>query len=370
MRPSHLRRGWPLVLALVATLIAAPSASAERLPGVTPTGQVQVYNVSLKLVDCTARGYTCPDRWKDYFRRLGDKTYRPDVINILEVPYAKASAVIGELAAGTGTATSAWDYVHSDKDATNCPHTVELLNCGNNMIAFRTARFNQLSVKRFQRFEWEVPTGATNATCDTHLKWSRDIAVTLQEKDSSGNPIADRVVVAAAVHASSKLPASCLETYLSNVDAQIEVLRPARPLTVITGDLNEPPQGSGTLTTEQRQEQCPAPWYAKWSLPQTAACATTFGGQYRDAIRHDTVRELGDICEEWTYDNDDAASAPGTCESPKKRIDYVWVRRELSGGTIAEPTVLDAETDRGYYTNYDWATRYSDHRALEALVQW
>ena len=126
---------------LVLTLVmGGPSAGAGDLPPATPQGEVQVFNVSLKLVGCT-KNATCTAEWKDYFKRLVDKGYKPDVLNVLEVPFSKKDTVVAELAAAMSTPVTAWDQVHSDKDVT-CP---DLMKCGNSMVVFRVPKFTKLS---------------------------------------------------------------------------------------------------------------------------------------------------------------------------------------------------------------------------------
>lgn len=370
-----------IIAALAGGLEAKPATAPLAMPPPTVSDQIQVFNVSLKLVGCTERGTPCGERWRDYFKRLVSKPYKPDVLNVLEVPYIKKEAVVQELASNMNTPLRAWDHVHSD-EGTACatqPATVDLLHCGNSMIVFRVPKFNKVAEHRFLRYEMNA--AKTQCTTDSHPN-SRDIAVKLQEKNSSGEPIADRTLVAAAVHLPPDLkPLSCVETSSAWIRQNVEQAPMDGNMTVVTGDFNRPPSGKATGAAEtlaQRKEMCPAPWYKEWSLSQPtpdSSCAGGFNGSYRDAVRSKNSAQVEEICQEWTVWNQKAEPRPGACKAAdrerkigKRRIDFIWVRRTV-GGTPTEPTIISASTDRGYLTDpSNWAGRYSDHRAVEALL--
>ncbi|HEX2294695.1 MAG TPA: hypothetical protein VHN37_05235 [Actinomycetota bacterium] len=376
---SIARFAAPAIALLLVPVWATPAAPAPAVPQATATGEIQVYNVSLRLVSCTNDPSTaCTDNWKDYFRRLAEKSYKPDVLSVLEVPFSKKDAVVNQLAAATNTSTAAWATVHSDKGVT-CPN---LMHCGNSMIVFRTNKFVQLEPgDRFVRYEM-----VTDAQGDKYCakgvdpyRNSRDVAVKLQEKDSNGNPISGRVVVAAALHFPPDL--SCMQDSSDWVQSQIDK---GADMTIATGDFNRTASGNRTgdlETKDERREICPGTWYKDWSLPQATtdpACATGFVGTFLDAVRAQHPGD--DICQEWTVWNTNPEPDPGTCRNAeyqenvdnkwgKRRIDFVWVQR-VAGGTAVAPNVVSAGTDRGYYQNGDdWSGRYSDHRALEALIR-
>lgn len=361
---SNARLVAPVIVLLLAAAGAAPAVSGVALPPATASGDVQVFNVSLKLVGCTKNG-TCTGEWKDYFQRLREKGYKPDVLNVLEIPFSKKDTVVAELASAMNTPVGAWDQVHTDKDVT----CADLMNCGNSMVVFRVPKFQKLDQSRFLRHEMNAQGECKQGA----LPNSRDVAVKLQEKDALGTPIPGRVVVAAAVHLPPDLTIGCVEQSSSWIRGHLAGL--GGDLSVVTGDFNRPPSGKATgnaETLDERKEVCPAPWYGQWSLPQTtpsSSCPTVFNGSYRDAIRskHTTAAE---ICQEWTVWNQVAEADPGACKAGgKRRIDFVWVRRTV-GGAVVEPNIVSAGTDRGYHLNPDdWPNRYSDHRALEALLR-
>jgi hypothetical protein len=353
--------------------------SGNSLAATTATGELKVYNVSLKLVACTNDPQTtCSTAWKTYFQRLTDKDYRPDIINILEVPFAKKDAVLNQLATVTGTPLSSWGEVHSDKD-TPCadPNSGQnLQHCGNNMVVWHYSKFAKLDQLRFVRTE----ETATMACHYGGRPYSRDVAVQLQEKDATGTPLPSRVVVTAAVHVPSDLNAECLPVAVSKIETNLAYFT-TRPLTVLTGDFNEGPFRSGGTVGGRRREVCLDDWYRSLSVagvPTTGNCSpdpgTDFKGSYLDAIRWKHYGDADAICQEWSHSNLAAHPEPGACDSGKGRIDFIWIRKESAPGTpitdssVLGASVLSAETDRGYYRDFTWSTRYSDHRALEALL--
>ncbi len=353
------------VCLLVAATFFGPAKAVSALPPATDPGDVQVFNVSLKLVACTKNG-TCTGEWKDFFKRLVDKGYKPDVLNVLEVPYSKRDTVVAELATAMNTPLAAWSYVHSDQGVT-CS---DIMNCGNSMVIFRSPKFTLLGSDPMVRHEMNSAGQCQQGA----LPNSRDIAVKLQEKDANGAVIPGRVVVAAAVHLPPSLTIGCVEA--SSAWIRNRLAAKGGDLTIVTGDFNRPPSGKAIgnpETLDERKELCPASWYKQWSLPQSTpdtTCATGFSGEYRDAVRARHSATVEGICEEWTVWNQTPETNPGVCKKEgKRRIDFIWARRTV-GGVAIEPNVVSAGTDRGYYVNPDnWGSRYSDHRALDALLR-
>ncbi|MDQ3952773.1 MAG: hypothetical protein M3279_07410 [Actinomycetota bacterium] len=362
----------------------APPTTAAAAPPATTVGQFKVFNVSLALVKCTQRK-TCTGEWKTFFQRLADKEYRPDVVNILEVPFIKKDVVLDQLAAATGTDVGRWGEVHSDKgtDCTDPANREILMDCGNNMVVWHYDKFAKLAGHRFLRTE------NVNGECDPKtVQTSKDVAVALQEKDLTGTPIAGRILVSAAVHYPNDISNNtlmCLQAALDKTEADLDSHFDSRPLTVVSGDYNEAAFKTGGEVTDRprRREVCLDDWYRSWSVPvptkRTDGCTpepgNDFAGAYLDVVRWKHYDDPEDqFCWEWTYSNLEATDQPGLCTSGKNRIDFMWIRRESSTGmpvtdaSILGTTVLSAGTDRGYYQDPAWSTRYSDHRALEALL--
>lgn len=381
-----MRKASTLLAALSAMVAVGLPASAQT-QGRTSSAQIQVWNVSLKLVNSTRAEIEDPDAvWRTAFRRMAssDYAFRPDLITVLEVPFRDKGFVDQRVEEILG---EGYGHVHSDYGVSFC-ETNRHNDCGNTMLFWRSARFSKArdasgdpEVTRWPQFskngddDCDDPGDVNNHNGSVVHD---QIAMRLDDVEHG------KAVVLAGLHLAAGAPTSCVAKNLEKVSDRLEYTWSNRPLTVVTGDLNERVDihaGDGTARSHWRPETDTACWYEQFSAlhPDRDACQR-FSSWYYDAIWAENAEANPDpgICPHWTYGNHVADySQADSCESPRGRIDYVWIRyeddsgirQELSHAQIREK-IDRAGADRGYYESSAKADRYSDHRALHMLITW
>lgn len=375
------------------TLLPAPAESQEN----ADANLIQVWNVSLHLVDKTdAQVAATNASWRSAFKEIAaTTTYTPDLISVLEAPFRDKGTVLQEI---EKRLDADYDTVHSDKTSSAC-RTTRSDNCGNTLMVYRTARFQQVcpggmcEVLRWPRIE----NGDKN--CGTAEPNPGQLAAQFLDKDQ------EKKLVFVSLHLPAQAPPKCMAPNVKRMNDLVEKKWKTRLLTIVAGDFNEPPDDHGALGRdaathdqsyeEWRKETDPSCWYRKMSQSHTGDDCTTLAGSDWTFPYYDTVWEKqagtnpsDEICRKWTLGNAGVPAANDEwdrCDSRKNRVDYIWVRYETpdgmavrkdAGDVYPDQQIHSADVDKGYFdpTPDQFGSgdevRYSDHRALWAVVYW
>lgn len=371
---SHARvRGRSVATGVFAILAMTLFGTAHAEAAETPNEKNQFFNVSLKLVTCTQKA-NCDGTWRRAFARMKDDDYyyKPDIMNVLEVPWSKKDDVMAEIR-GTWSSNT-WSSVHVDYGQT-CS-VDNLKKCGNTLLVYRGDKLTKKNgagenqVERFRQYE---DTGDTGKRCSSDELAGRNQAIAAKLRVKATG----RQMVVAAVHFPPGDDKQCVAKNLGHLNIRLEDTWPTRPVTIFAGDFNEKPDVNSDTKAAKRREERPSCWYKKWSARYSATCTSdVFNNLYYDALKEKYDSSPSDICSEWTFNNTKQQNDSGECDSKQRhdRIDYIWLRWETNGDAErltekeVDQRVPSANTDRGYHPNSD--DYYSDHRMLRAMVRW
>lgn len=373
---------------LAALCVVASGVTPVSAQGQQPTSpeQIQVWNTSLKLVNSTAEQINDPTApWRDAFEAMGSSEYqyRPDLITVLEVPFKDQDEVKQEIELRFG---EPYGSVHSDYGVTFCENN-RSNDCGNTLLVWRAARFSKVTnasgVAEVQRWaQYDDNNGDGDCDDSGDLNKHETTVVPDQIAAKLKDAAKGKTLVLAGLHLANGAPPACVAKNLKKVSDHLESTWPNRPLTVVTGDFNEPvdPHHLSEESTHWRPETDTGCWYEQFSAlhPDRSTCQL-FTSWYYDAIWAENAgaNPSDGICRHWTIGNLKATySTADGCGSAVKRIDYIWVRYEDSTGARQELSLAqiqqkieEAGTDR-YQESTPEAERYSDHRALYTRVLW
>lgn len=392
-------------ISLVALLVPfAIGLQPEEARGATaPDNEVKVWSVNMGNLKM-AQG----DNWKKVITSsMATHGYKPDVVAVQGIAQddkngdgkQDAEQFRDQLEA-TFSTSYAYRHAHGNTNE-NYFH--------NTMILWRTARFvlaDATDVIRWRELMFKkddnLPGGGL---CEVRLPDPDErnepskfqIAVKLQDiKDpSSGN---DRNLVAASVHFDTNSADECNHENAVRMHNQFDNLASIRQMTVVGGDFNDHPQKTGGAdcdtagVCESGRQPDPKCWYRSLQgvfYPSTGCPLDYDVRTYYDAVFVDAKKDgdLSDLCLQWTRSKDedpgDAANACTNILSPegglrdKSRIDYVWARFESDSGAVqrlSEAAAFDqfgkAGADQLAPDPDVESLRYSDHRAVHAIVRW
>jgi len=402
MRPRGLVAALGSFLLLGTLAHASPSSPPRpgliQAPPSTNSDQVDVWNVSLRLVRSFKGSALGPNDWKKAFARMAEYEVRPDVISVLEVPWHRRGDVLDVIETKLGNADGKeYAFVHADAGTPRCrtgsgdqPGST---GCGNTMIVFLKERLRKIcSDGKCQILRWAKIEDPGNRSCSTRSSVPDQIAVRLKDVDQ------DKAIVVASMHLGSGDPKECVAPNLKLMNKLIEADADfrSRPLSVVLGDFNEhsdPRSTDPDADVEQwRRETKHACWYKRFSGNEAdGGCSITVGRSfsfpYYDTMFVENSDEGGIFCNQWTLGNAKLGGSntnADSCSSRKKRIDYLWVRYETSDGSAikvsdmsyARTQIAAASVDQGFFDptpdqpNSGDEVRYSDHRALHARINW
>lgn len=381
-----MRRLSTFFVALAAATLLAPVPASGQGQGTTSAEQIQIWNVSLKLVNSTTEQINDPAApWRDAFEAMASSGYqhKPDLITVLEVPFKDQGEVKEEIELRF---SEPYGSVHSDYGVTYCENN-RSNDCGNTLLVWRAARFSKVvnasgaaEVQRWAQFDDNNADGDCDDSGDLN---KHDTTVVPDQIAARLNDnLKAKALVLSGLHLANGAPPSCVAKNLKKVSDLLESTWSNRPLTVVTGDFNEPvdPHHLTETNDHWRRETDTGCWYEQFSaLHVERSTCQLFSSWYYDAIWAENAgaNPHDGICRHWTIGNLKATygTADG-CGSAVKRIDYMWIRyedasgarQELSLGQIQDK-IEEAGTDR-YQENVTPAERYSDHRALYMRVRW
>ena len=385
-RRSTVIHGGLGILLLTVGLAAPVGAQAQ---GDTDASQIQLWNLSVSQVG-THKNFT-PDMQAALNRITDSGAYpnRPDVFSVLELPYSSSWATddspmhrfVTALEDKTGLD---YNHVHGDQQTPAC-NRQRSRKCANTLILWRSDRFERAgasgNVHRWHQLEDR--NGDNDCADSSDVSANRDqIAVLLHDK------LQDRNLVVTGVHFTTASPIDCVERNLQLLSSELDNRWADRPLTVVTGDLNEYPH-SPNGTVKSRQERNPECWYDRFSAAHANGdgCGADHpAGGYYDTVWVDAgeaVNPSSAICHQWTLSNvtiRDRNADPCSLLA-LVRLDYFWVRYEVDGAfeplTIEQISdrIVKAGTDIGYHQNDSFddtsgTGRYGDHRAIHLTIAW
>ena len=383
-----------LIVVMAATMLvgALESGSRPALARTTNKTELQVWTANLRKMN-----HIGPNLWKKFVNKMAAHNPKPDLIALTEVcnqdrggvPYNDVREFIMYLETKTGMR---YDYKHSGNPGTECEEA-------NSMVVWRARRFEYGKspfVRRWAALTDDPKEKGRRCSNDDGRNQAQ-VAVALRDKKQK------KTLVVSAVHLPVLETATCINENVLRMDRALEKLRQTRPLTIVGGDFNQNPQyESGAPGDEQITGTMsdPACWYRSLNLltaedlsncvskPRHSIQRYTPGTDfYLDAVH---TRNPGptpgtahpSICTEWTHSRKFASRGTACTDisgpddvpdgrADRGRIDYIFARWERPNGT---PLPIDSTNAPSLIT--EAATddtrppRYSDHRAVRALVQW
>ncbi|HEX2295804.1 MAG TPA: hypothetical protein VHN37_10890 [Actinomycetota bacterium] len=178
---------------------------------------------------------------------------------------------------------------------------------------------------------------------------------------------------------------------LANINSALESLSPTRHMSLISGDFNTRPDQDGE-TLQHGLESNPDCWYTGFSALHTSGC-TVATDRYYDSVWLEPAGGAGinpavtSICHQYTkafsFDTTiEPEEAGNSCTDldgrgalDRNRIDYIWPSWELDNGSVCRPPLAEAQAlvdfaSADMTVSGTGVNRYSDHRAVEAIVNW
>jgi hypothetical protein len=389
---SALARSLVVLFLLLASLGAAGLGSRRATAETSGRNQIQVWTANIRKMN-----HIGPNVWRKFVDRMSRHDVDPDLIALTEicnqdrggVPLNDVFEFIVYLEGITG---DQFDYMHSGDPGTECEEA-------NSMVVWREARFelaNRPHAKRWSSF--------TDTEKDKNVRCSKSdgnnlaqVAVALRDKRQQ------KTLIFSSVHVPVSHASVCINENVAFMDHVFEELRSERPLTIVGGDFNQMAQHESDTSGDEQligTQLDPSCWYRSLNLltvDDLSRCVSepkhvprrysANSDYYVDTVH---VRHLGltpgtahpSICDEWTHNRKFAARGTACTDisgkqdvpdglSDRGRIDYIFARWEKPNGNALP---LDATTAQGLVT--DAAAdkppppRYSDHRAVRALIRW
>ena len=382
------RRSLDVAALAIAALVLAPDVAAAGPDG------LQVWTANLRKMNHQGN----PELWKKFVDLVDSYRAKPDIIALTEIcnnsygggPGNDVDEFLRKLERATGVL---YEGRHAGRVGRPCTEA-------NSMLVWRDRRFDL--TRRNPLARWNVytenPRDDDNKCTQNDGHNLRQIAVALRDKRQR------RIVVASSVHVHVIDARKCINENAVYMDRVFEDLRRRRPLTIVAGDFNQPPQREKPRSGDEAaagMEVDPACWYRSLSMLSvgdrrqcTASKPRAYGhyvprsDRYIDAVQaqhHGAApgaMEPG-ICNEWTHSKNFSGRGTACTDisgpedvpdglMDRGRIDQIWARWEHSGGrarrfTFDQATRLFARAGADGKTQ---SPRYSDHRAVRAVVRW
>ncbi|HEV2755171.1 MAG TPA: hypothetical protein VG318_05270 [Actinomycetota bacterium] len=326
--------------------------------------------------------------WRGFVERLATNQFQPDIITFQDLSRCDGNGdgaddtiqIRDQLNQVLG---AHWDFRHTDASRA-CDNT-------RNAVFWNSNRFS-LSTSPT---EWD-PAGCASGS-------DHSLAVLLNDKKNTTG--VQKFVVAASLHLDPGLGSPCLSSALHETHVKISGIYFGSDLYVVGGDFNQNPDLDSATAAANGLEADPDCWYRRFSAAHAntttvsqTSCGSTQSDQYYDSTwlyplsGGGTNPTATSFCQQYTYSTTlslgtpDAEDVENSCTDEnldgnpdKKRIDQIWLRWGTSqnplGGatpipvTIAASHLLYASADTGLRLNSS-LSRYSDHRAVQALVQY
>ena len=377
-------------MGVLAAGILVTSAPTPALAGLTGAARIQTWTANLHML--THDG--SQTAWKRFVERAAGHRLVPDVMALTEVcnvdsgggPRVDAREVVRYLEKVTG-ARYAWRHSGTGRGPCWAEDT---------MVVWRAHRFSFGGRLVRWRSEGETLGDGDNWCSPREGPSSRQLAVVLHDR------LQGRKLVVASVHFPVGGTRRCINENVDRMDRALEALRGHRRLTIVGGDFNQTPQidrpttGDEFVAGTQVDPEC---WYRSLSMTTTGdrgqctgRARSTFGhyrsrsDDYVDVVQ---VRNRGpapgstapSICDEWTRSKSFATrgtsctDVSGRAGEPdghvdRGRIDYLWARWELGDGDPRSFSDEEAGEIIGPAAADKPSARYSDHRAVRAVVSW
>ena len=373
---GHMRRriACGIILAgLISSALVGP-ASAGLAPPHSPASTLQVWNVSMNQLQRSG--------WNGFITRMAVSEFAPDIITAQDL--------------GNGLDVT---FLNAVK-ATFGPHYEREPAADGNTIIWNTDRLSRINGTTFPH----QTNGCGNG--------SYAPVVNLRDMAASALYGETRNVAVTSVHyVPSSMTTECTNHSLFNTNAKLDAVAPVRRMTILAGDFNQRPdkRAEEAVNGLEADPEC---WYRRASAAHATnivtqeGCGSPAHDRYYDTVwlypgsGGGTNPTATSFCEQYTYDNvlaplsADLDQATNSCTDlvengsgdpslegnglDKARIDYIWTSYERADGlvwNVPAPTVAAfvqyASADLGMSFSADSAgTRYSDHRATEAVLTW
>lgn len=353
-------------------------------PPETPNTHLQIWNANL---------HQLRDNWRGFIQRLSVNQFAPDIITFQDVSrcdgngdgtgdWAQLMTELRRVFPDTG-----WQDAHQEANQSSC--------ATRNAIVWSTDRF-YLQVSPPTR--WAQSCGGVSS--------DGGVAVALGDRQrpltSNGGS-----VVAASVHFNNQLTKTCLRDALTETHQKINSSASNwRDVTIIAGDFNQRPDKAGVTPepTTEGLETDPDCWYRNFSaahaqqrMPNSTYCGGIHADYFYDTVwLHPLSGGLTNptatsFCQQFTRTDDydpvppdeddlgnsctDLNGGTGNGYLDRSRIDYIWVGWDSAPGqrwtppaAVAAGFIEYASADTGL--DLDSVTRYSDHRAVQALMMY
>jgi hypothetical protein len=363
---------------ITVTMLAliAPAPEAAGRSAVTGVNSISVFTLNVRYFEF---GY----------QKFGDRLangYRvaPDLILLQEAPLAHMRAFVSHLETAVGIDYS---WRHSDPgDARRIDGTARDV-----AILWRKHRFNLSALKRWRRIGAADLASNGGTKCFKHGNRNRPILGPPQLALRLWDSKKKRHVYVASLHFPAYVVEhqreDCMTANLVRMGNRLDSMGRVRRLTIAGGDLNIPPddpQRWSGPTAKWRTEADPNCWY-RLLVPDVSdgpvcdrADHPRLPRAYYDAVR---TKHFPEICPQWSHGGQAPVPYPperDLCTSDTRRKDYVLFRYESRHGRAlterdgwsAKEMIKRARSDRGYIFKKGRATRYSDHRAVQAVFRY
>ena len=375
------------VVCLLAGALLVPQADAGART--TKKARLQVWTSNLHMMAHNGD----PTIWKKLVHRMAAHRLLPDVLALNEM-------CNGDVGGARGN--DARQFVHYLEKTTGANYAFRHGATGagpcwaaDTMVAWRTPRLSLAGVTRWRSVA-DAP-GDGDSRCTRREGPSiTQLGVVLRDR------LQGKALVAAAVHFPVGGTRRCINENASVLHRVLERARSTRRLTIVGGDFNQLPQRDGPASGDELAagtQVDPDCWYRSLSMltaRDRQACAResrSFAAYhprsdtYVDAVHaahQGTASGTGSpaICDEWTHSRAFASEGTSCTDvsgsddrpdglSDRGRIDYVWARWELGDGR-ARSFTSDEAADLVGRAGADKVRppRYSDHRAVRALLYW
>jgi endonuclease/exonuclease/phosphatase (EEP) superfamily protein YafD len=350
-RRARLRR-FVGVLSLIAVVVL-PFSPAEA--GVITDGSTLVHAWTVNLHQS--------ENNSKFVAAVSTYNYKPDIIMTQEIKQSSLASFASSL-----NTTLGWNYGYQ----ATCEYSCGLTDEVDNAIFYRTARLTSPVKDTWASF------AGTGCALTGH---SDEIAVKFNDS------LVSKTIVAASVHWAPDNVEQCLPANLTKTNDKISALAPGRRMSLVGGDFNSHPDSNAVPddAVSTGYETNPDCWWRLFNAGSgdNAACGTT------NAVDtwHDSVKlYTSDICNEWTHGHGGAkqgtsctgtdASDGTTANRDRGRLDLLWVRWTNADGTVqrdpvwARSMIVSAGADTQATPDAAVGSKYSDHRAVHAVLKW
>lgn len=339
-----------LAAVVISGVLVSPPAGAAQ-----PSAPVHAWNANL---------HQFRDAWEGFVARMV-VSGTPDVITLQDVNHCFVSGNNSRSTMGGFMAElrrlfplNTWSYRHTDG-----------MSCGSgSAVVWNDDRF--------------VITGQNMGVADA-CSYGNPALVALRER-SNNNTL---TVASVHIHRNSQCG---ITNVLNSINNGLEGLASKRHISLIMGDFNTRPDHDGE-TVLHGLETAPDCWYTGFSALHTG-CSVA-GDRYYDSVWLKPQGGAGvnpaatSLCQQYTrvfpIDTNIAPHDAGnSCtdldmdgQLDRNRIDYIWPSWEYETGQPYRPNLATAQLMIEYASadtgmSLTAPDRYSDHRAVEAIVAW